>query len=85
MNTTSIASLHHAKTTGKMRPAVFLNRLRGAYRRWRENGAAMNELTSLSDYQLKDIGITRYDIARLVRRDGARDRAFYFGHLGSSL
>jgi uncharacterized protein YjiS (DUF1127 family) len=36
-------------------------------RTWRQYGAAARELSSLSDHELADIGITRSDIPRLAR------------------
>ncbi len=34
---------------------------------WKRYGAAMDELTHLSDRELADIGITRSDIPRIAR------------------
>jgi uncharacterized protein YjiS (DUF1127 family) len=47
-----------------------------AYMTWRIQQAAMLTLGSMSDRELKDIGLTRSDIAWVVRDGTARGRAF---------
>jgi uncharacterized protein YjiS (DUF1127 family) len=37
-----------------------------AFRNWRRYGAAVHELSYLSDRELADIGITRADIPRIA-------------------
>ena len=46
------------------------------YMTWRIQQAAMLTLGSMSDRELKDIGLTRSDIAWAVRDGTARSRAF---------
>jgi uncharacterized protein YjiS (DUF1127 family) len=61
-----IGSLVFARQTPLVsaeRHASLLNALRG----WRERRAATMELSSLSDRNLADIGLTRGDISRVVR------------------
>jgi uncharacterized protein YjiS (DUF1127 family) len=41
-----------------------------AFKAWRARRAAENELYSLSDRDLADIGLTRYDIPYAVRTPG---------------
>jgi uncharacterized protein YjiS (DUF1127 family) len=48
-------------------PINALNRWRSAYKAWRREQAATFELASLSDRDLKDIGLNRCEIARAVR------------------
>ena len=47
-----------------------------AYITWRITRAAIAQLCSMSDRELKDIGLTRCDITCAVRGEAARDRAF---------
>ena len=47
-----------------------------AYITWRIEQAAIVQLWSMSDRELKDIGLTRSDITSNVRIDAVRDRAF---------
>ena len=47
-----------------------------AYITWRIKRAAIAQLCSMSDRELKDIGLTRSDITRAVWGEEARDRAF---------
>ena len=46
------------------------------YITWRIEQAAITELRSMSDLELKDIGVTRCDIAGAVRGETAFHRAF---------
>jgi uncharacterized protein YjiS (DUF1127 family) len=46
-----------------------LQHLRAAYQSWRQTQAAYDELSSLDDRSLADIGITRADIPYLFARD----------------
>jgi len=45
-----------------------------AYINWRLEQVVINQLWSMSDRALKDIGLTRSEIATAVKRDGTRDR-----------
>jgi uncharacterized protein YjiS (DUF1127 family) len=47
----------------------------GAYIAWRVEQAAIAQLESMSDRDLKDIGLTRSEITGAVRGEAARDRA----------
>jgi uncharacterized protein YjiS (DUF1127 family) len=47
-----------------------------AYITWRLQQAAIAMLCSMSDRELRDIGLTRCDIARAVRSEMASERAF---------
>src|SRR5690242_6754755 len=46
-----------------------------SYRRRRQCRAAMSELSDMSDRELADIGITRYDIPRVCTQEFAREHA----------
>ena len=48
-------------------------RWRSAYKTWRLERAAITQLSSLSDRQLKDIGLNRSEIIDAVRGRGARE------------
>jgi uncharacterized protein YjiS (DUF1127 family) len=56
--------------------AAILKRWWLAYATWRVERAAIAQLQSMSDMELKDIGLTRSDITGAVRGEAARDRAF---------
>ena len=56
--------------------AATLKRWRAAYITWRIEQAAIVQLWSMSDRELKDIGLTRSEITSNVRIDAVRDRAF---------
>ena len=43
------------------------NRFANAWNRYKKRRATMNELSTLTDKELSDIGITRSDIARIVK------------------
>jgi uncharacterized protein YjiS (DUF1127 family) len=45
------------------------------YLTWRAEEAAISKLWAMSDRELKDIGLTRSQIARAVRDEAGRDRA----------
>jgi uncharacterized protein YjiS (DUF1127 family) len=45
-----------------------------AYITWRIEQAAIARLWSMSERELKDIGLTRSDLPRVVRGEAARDR-----------
>ena len=87
MNRTSIPAFHPTSLTSKTPSTLItvVKRSWRAYVRWLENRAAMSELRSMSDHQLKDIGITRYDAAPLVAGEGVRERAFHFDRRGPSV
>ncbi len=78
MSTISSAASHQANVTGGSLSTLAraLNSWWRAYINWRENTASINELRSMSDYEIKDIGLTRYDIARVAMGEGVIDRAF---------
>jgi uncharacterized protein YjiS (DUF1127 family) len=46
------------------------------YMTWRIEQAAIAQLWSMSDRELKDIGLTRSEITGAVRGEATRDRAF---------
>ncbi len=50
----------------------YLHRLQDAYTAWRNEQSARAALSALSDYELKDIGITRSDIDYASRKFGAQ-------------
>jgi uncharacterized protein YjiS (DUF1127 family) len=52
-----------------------LKRWRAAYITWRIEQAATTQLWSMSDLELKDIGLTRSDITGAVRGEATRVRA----------
>ena len=47
--------------------ASFLSQIFRRMRNWRNEQRAMRELEALSDRELNDLGISRYDIPTLVR------------------
>jgi uncharacterized protein YjiS (DUF1127 family) len=47
-----------------------------AYITWRIERAAIARLCSMSDLELKDIGLTRSNVTGAVRDDAGRSRAF---------
>jgi uncharacterized protein YjiS (DUF1127 family) len=49
-----------------------------AYAAWRIERRAIGELLSMSDRDLKDIGINRCEILRAVRGHTARERIFVY-------
>ena len=53
-----------------------LERWWAAYMTWRIEQAAIAQLWSMNDRELKDIGLTRSEITSAVRGEAARDRAF---------
>jgi uncharacterized protein YjiS (DUF1127 family) len=55
--------------------AATLKRRRAAYITWRIEQAAITQLWSMSDLELKDIGLTRSNITGAVRGESTRDRA----------
>jgi uncharacterized protein YjiS (DUF1127 family) len=63
----------HSRSSGLL---AALKRWWVAYMTWRIQQAAMLTLGSMSDRELKDIGLTRSDIAWVVRDGTARGRAF---------
>ena len=56
--------------------AATLNRWCVAYLTWRIERAAITQLWSMSDRQLRDIGISRSEINSAVRGEAERIRAF---------
>ena len=77
MRTSSSAPAAAQGTTGHRwtgRLAAALKRWWMAYINWRLEQVVINQLWSMSDRALKDIGLTRSEIAAAVKRDGTRDR-----------
>ena len=77
MHTISSAPAAAQGTTGHPwtgRLAAALKRWWMAYINWRLEQVVINQLWSMSDRALKDIGLTRSEIAAAVKRDGTRDR-----------
>jgi uncharacterized protein YjiS (DUF1127 family) len=77
MCTSSSAPAAAQGTTGNRwtgRLAAALKRWWMAYINWRLEQVVINQLWSMSDRALKDIGLTRSEIATAVKRDGTRDR-----------
>ena len=77
MRTISSAPVAAQGTTGHRwtgRLAAALKRWWMAYINWRLEQVVINQLWSMSDRALKDIGLTRSEIAAAVKRDGTRDR-----------
>jgi uncharacterized protein YjiS (DUF1127 family) len=56
--------------------AATLKRSWLAYIRWRIEQAGIAELRSMSDLELKDIGLTRTEITSAVRSEAARHCSF---------
>jgi uncharacterized protein YjiS (DUF1127 family) len=56
--------------------ATTLKRWRAAYITWRIEQAAITQLWSMSDLELKDVGLTRSNITVAVRGEATRDRAY---------
>jgi uncharacterized protein YjiS (DUF1127 family) len=52
------------------------NLWKAAYRTWRIEQAAIQQLEQMSDHDLRDIGVARSEIPSAVAHDAARDRAF---------
>jgi uncharacterized protein YjiS (DUF1127 family) len=50
-----------------------VRRWRAAYINWRIERAAIAQLGTMSDRKLKDLGLTRSAIARIVRGEPARE------------
>jgi uncharacterized protein YjiS (DUF1127 family) len=44
--------------------------------RWRKERAAASQLCSMSDHELRDIGLTRSQVVGAVTGESARDRIF---------
>jgi uncharacterized protein YjiS (DUF1127 family) len=53
-----------------------LKRWWAAYLTWRRQQAAITQLWSMSDSQLRDIGLTRTEIIGAVKGEAVRYRAF---------
>lgn len=60
-----------AQSVGRWAVRTF-KRWRGAYTAWHRERRAIAELLSMSDHDLRDIGIDRCEILRAVRDDTAR-------------
>ena len=77
MRTISSAPVAAQGTTGHPwtgRLAAALKRWWMAYINWRLEQVVINQLWSMSDRALKDIGLTRSEIATAVKRDGTPNR-----------
>ncbi len=57
-------------------PAATLKRWWATYITWRIEQTAIDELRSMSDMELKDIGLSRSEITGAVRYDAASRRPF---------
>jgi len=79
MSTTTIAA---APTQGARNhfwatsPTITMKRWWGSYVRRRMERAAASQLWSMSDPELKDIGLTRSQIMGAVTAEAVRDRTF---------
>jgi uncharacterized protein YjiS (DUF1127 family) len=62
-----------AQSVGRLVVRTF-KRWRAAYTAWHEERRAIAELLSMSDRDLRDIGINRCEILRAVRGDTTRQR-----------
>jgi uncharacterized protein YjiS (DUF1127 family) len=49
---------------------------KAAFRTWRIEQAAIQQLEQMSDHDLRDMGVTRSEITSAVTHDAARDRTF---------
>ncbi|NBJ13481.1 DUF1127 domain-containing protein [Microvirga arsenatis] len=47
---------------------MFLSIILARFRQWRRSRETVRQLSALSDRELLDIGISRYDIAQVARR-----------------
>jgi len=72
------ALLTTARQYGGRQLTNALRRSWSAYKAWRVEQAAINELSSLSDRELKDIGLHRCAIVRAVRDRARSERTFFF-------
>jgi len=72
----TISSLQPAPQAMRFRLSELVapwKRWRSAYKTWLVERAAITQLSSLSDRQLKDIGLNRSEIIDAVRGRGARE------------
>ncbi len=76
ISSTPAAARSIPPSAGVGRLRVTLTRWWAAYINWRNERAAVAELSSMSDLELKDIGLTRGDIARAVRGEVERGHLF---------
>jgi len=58
------------------RLSIALKRWWAAYKTLRAEQAAIIHLSSMSDVQLKDLGLTRSQISSVVKGDASRSRTF---------
>jgi uncharacterized protein YjiS (DUF1127 family) len=65
-----------AKRSPADRLAAVFGRMWVAYITWRLEQAIINQLESMSDRDLKDIGFTRSEIVSAVKGDLTRDRGY---------
>jgi uncharacterized protein YjiS (DUF1127 family) len=77
MNKRAISSAHAvpqgmAMQMSTSRLITGLRRWLAAYKTWKNDQAAIARLRMMSDRELKDIGVTRTDIAGAVRRHATR-------------
>lgn len=76
----STLSRHDAETDGATIPARLIHHAGTWLDRFRTMGShhvTLNELATLSDHELTDVGLTRSDIPRLFDPDFAAERARY--------
>ena len=67
-----------AQSVGRWAVRTF-KRWRATYTAWHRERRAIAELLSMSDHDLRDIGIDRREILRAVRGDTARERNTVYG------
>jgi len=72
----SASALLHGRAAQSVGRSVVraFKRWRAAYTAWHRERRAIAELLSMSDRDLRDIGINRCDILRAVRGDTTRER-----------
>jgi uncharacterized protein YjiS (DUF1127 family) len=77
----SASELRHGRAAQSVGRSVVrtFKRWRAAYTAWHREQRAMAELLSMSDRDLRDIGIDRCEIPRAVRSDTARERSTVYG------
>jgi uncharacterized protein YjiS (DUF1127 family) len=50
---------------------MFLSTIWAKFRAWRRSRQTIRELSRLSDRELKDLGITRFDLQFVAKRQGS--------------
>ena len=77
----SASALLHGRAVQSMSRSVLrtFKRWSSAYTAWRIERVAIAQLLSMSDHDLKDIGLNRCEIVRAVRGATARERNTVYG------